>query len=169
MGNNVNFNQLEQMGIGSAFEEQLADMLESTVLFHELSRAEIETLAKYVHAYRAPQGTVLFEEGGRDSYLCILTSGKVDIFKESQDFEKKKLTTARAGSTLGEISIIDDFPHSASAITASETEIVMLTKANLQRICSEFPQLGNKLLWRIAWQLCTRLRQTSGILIDHIE
>jgi CRP-like cAMP-binding protein len=168
MTNSAAFNQLEEIGIGSGFEDTLCGMLEDTVLFHEFSHPEIETLAKFVHAYRAPKGTQLFEEGGRDSYLCIITKGRIDVFKETQEFEKKKLATIREGSAIGEMSVIDGFPHSASAVTNTEAEIVILTKANLQRICDEYPQLGNKILWRLAWQMSSRLRQTSGVLIDHI-
>ena len=168
MINSEKFTQLEEIGIGSGFEETLCNMLENTVLFHEFSHPEIETLAKFVHAYHAPKGTVLIKEGERDSYICIIASGRVDIFKETQELEKKKLATIREGSAIGEMSVIDSFPHSASAITSTDTEIVLLTKGNLQRICDEYPQLGNKILWRLAWQLSARLRQTSGVLIDHL-
>ena len=162
------FNQLEEIGIGSGFEDELCGMLEDTVLFQEFHHPEIETLAKFVHAYHAPKGTILVKEGEHDSYLCIITKGRVDIFKETQEFEKKKLTTIREGSAIGEMSLIDSFPHSASAITSKDSEIILLTKANLLRICDEYPKLGNKILWRLAWQLSSRLRQTSGVLIDHI-
>ena len=168
MINSEKFTQLEEIGIGSGFEETLCNMLENTVLFHEFSHPEIETLAKFVHAYHAPKGTVLIKEGERDSYICIIASGRVDIFKETQELEKKMLATIREGSAIGEMSVIDSFPHSASAITSTDTEIVLLTKGNLQRICDEYPQLGNKILWRLAWQLSARLRQTSGVLIDHL-
>ena len=168
MINSEKFNQLEEIGIGSGFETELCSMLEDTVLFQEFHYSEIETLAKFVHAYRAPKGTVLMKEGERDSYICIIAKGRVDIIKETQDFEKKKLTTIREGSAIGEMSVIDNFPHSASAITANAAEIVLLTKANLQRICDEYPKLGNKILWRLAWQISSRLRQTSGVLIDYL-
>ena len=165
---NDKFTQLEEIGIGSSFEATLCNMLEDTALFHEFSYPEIETLAKFVHAYRAPKGTLLMKEGERDTYICIISKGRVDIIKETQEFEKKKLATIREGSAIGEMSMVDDFPHSASAKTATEAEIVLLTKANLLRICDEYPQLGNKILWRLAWQLSARLRQTSGVLIDYL-
>ena len=168
MINSEIFNQLEEIGIGSNFEDELCGMLEDTVLFQEFNHPEIETLAKFVHAYHAPKGTLLMQEGERDSYICIITKGRVDVFKETQELEKKKLATIREGSAIGEMSVIDSFPHSASAITTTETEIVLLTKPNLQRICDEHPKLGNKILWRLAWQLSSRLRQTSGVLIDHL-
>ena len=162
------FHQFEEIGIGSSFTTQLCNMLEDTVLFHEFSHAEIETLARFVHAYRVPAGALLMKEGERDSYICIISKGRVDIIKETQESEQKKLATIREGSAIGEMSVVDSFPHSASAITTTETEIVLLTKTNLQHICDEYPLLGNKILWRLAWQLSARLRQTSGVLIDHL-
>jgi CRP/FNR family cyclic AMP-dependent transcriptional regulator len=159
---------LEEIGIGSKFNDQLCQMLETITLFREFSRPELENLARYVRAYRARKNTTLLKEGGRDSFLCIIINGKVDILKEDADFHNKKLTTVRNGAVLGEISVIDGLPHSATAMTATDSEIVILSKRNLEQICEDIPKLGIRLLWRIGWQLCARLRQTSGQLIDHL-
>ena len=163
------FAELEEIGMGSTFSDELCDQLIDMTLFRDFTHAELEKLAGYVHVYRAPEGTTLLVEGERDSYMCILLKGKVNIFKEDADFEQKHLATILEGSTLGEISFIDDFPHSATAITATQADFVMLTKNNAEQFSNQFPLLANKLLWRLGWQLCARIRQTSGILIDYIK
>lgn len=160
---------LEEIGFGKAFAEELCQRLESSFLFRDFSRKEIEILARYMHAYRAPKGTVLYREGERNSFLSLITHGKLDILKADQGEQGRKIATIRSGSVIGEISLIDDFPHSASAIMTEDAELLTLTKANLQRITEDYPLLGNKILWRIAWQLCARLRQTSGVLVDHLS
>ena len=96
-------------------------------------------------------------------------SGKIKILKADVDSSSKQIAVVFPGSSLGEMSIIDDFPHSASALTMEDSNIVILTKLNLELICDKLPQLGNKLLWKIAWQLSVRLRQTSGVLVDHLN
>lgn len=159
---------LEQMGIGSAYQQTLCQLLESSVLFRDFSRQEIETLVRYVNAYRATAHTNLSTEGELNNALMLITKGKVDIFKQTERGDARKLATVRAGSFLGEISLIDGFPHSATATTREETELVMLTRHNLDRLTDTYPKLGARIVWQIAWQLCARLRQTSGVLIDHL-
>lgn len=158
----------EQLGYGSAFKETLCTMLEETQLFGAFSRPEVELLADFVHAYRARKGTTIFSEGKRDSFLCILVDGKLEVLKET-DGSQRRLATIRAGKTVGEMSIIDEQPHSATVVAATEVDLLLLTQNNLQRIADEHPRLGYKVLWRIAQQLSSRLRQTSGQLVDRLE
>lgn len=162
------FSELEEIGIGSQFKEQLCRMLESTQLFRGFTRPEIESVVGYTHAFRAPVGVSLFREGGKDKYLAFVVEGKVHILKESGFTEQKLIATVRAGSCLGEMSIVDDYPHSATAKIVDEAQVIILTKRNLIRITQESAALGNRILWRLAWQLSARLRQTSGALAAHL-
>jgi CRP-like cAMP-binding protein len=166
---NRQFLELEEIGIGKKFLDQLCVMLESSYLFKDFSRNEIEQLVEYMHGYKAPKGAILFQEGERDSYLMIITSGKAQVLKDDGTGKMKEIATVRSGATLGEMSIIDDFPHSATVITTEDSEVALLTKVNLVNITEKFPALGVKLLWQIAWQLSARVRQASGKLVDHIN
>ena len=169
MATALNIEELEEIGIGTKFQDVLCVMLESSYLFKDFSRQEIEQLAQYMHGYKAPKGAVLFQEGERDSYLIIIASGKAQILKDDGSGEMKEIAVVRKGATLGEMSVIDDFSHSATAITSEDSEIALITKANLKNITEKYPALGVKLLWQIAWQLSARVRQASGQLVNHIN
>lgn len=169
MATALNINELEEIGIGKKFQDVLCVMLESSYLFKDFSRQEIEQLVQYMHGYKAPKGAVLFQEGERDSHLIIITSGKAQILKDDGFGEMKEIAIVRKGATLGEMSIIDDFHHSATVITSEDAEIALITKANLKNITEKFPALGVKLLWQIARQLSARVRQASGQLVNHIN
>ena len=165
----LNLDDLEELGSGEKFHDALCVMLESSYLFKDFSRHEIDQLVNYMHGYKAPKDTTIFEEGERDSYLIVVTSGKAKVFKNDDLGKKKEIATVRKGATLGEMSLIDDFPHSATVITAEDSEIALISKANLKNITTKYPALGVKLLWQIAWQLSARVRQVSGKLVDHID
>ena len=169
MTTELNIEQLEEIGIGKNFQDTLCVMLESSYLFKDFSRQEIEQLVHYMHGYKAPKGAVLFQEGELDSYLIIITSGKAKVLKNDDAGNMKEVATVRKGATLGEMSIIDDFPHSATVITAEDSEIALITKSNLKGISEKHPSLGVKLLWQIARQLSARVRQATGQLVDHIN
>ncbi len=161
--------QLEQLGAGNRFHDTLCEMLEGVRLFADLSRPEIERLARHVQAYEAPVGATLIREGGRDGYMCVLVKGRAEIRKEDANFQPRRITEVRAGSTIGEMSVLDDQPHSASAVAREPCTVLILTREQLKSVGDEDPKLGLAVLWRIARLMSLRLRQTSGMLIGYLE
>lgn len=160
---------LEEIGIGKKFQEELCFKLEGSYLFKDFSHQEIEQLVQYMHGYKAPKGAVLFQEGESDSHLIIISSGKAQVLKSDGMGEVKEIAVVRKGATLGEMSVIDSFPHSATVIISEDAEIILITKANLKSLSIKHPALGVKLLWQIASQLSARVRQASGQLVEHIN
>ena len=73
---------LELIGAGEKFKDELYDMIAGIALFSDLESNEMSQLAGYLQAYRAPAGSVILKEGEPAGYLCILQSGTVDIVKD---------------------------------------------------------------------------------------
>ena len=160
--------KLEEIGIGSGFLDSLYQMLDSLPLFRDFTPHEIEILIEYMRAYHANAETALIREGESDSYLIVLVSGKARILKDDGHGILKQIATVRSGCMLGEISTIDQHPHSATVITCEPCQLVTLTRYNLDKISHTYPALGVKLLWKLAFQLSSRLRQASGQLVSHL-
>ena len=160
---------LELLGDGAGFHEELCAMIENTQIFKELSRLEVETLSDYVKAYKLDKGEAIFQEGEKGTFMCFLVEGRIDVFKNDQECQLKRLTTIRPGRTIGEMSILDEMPHSATGIAADPVRLVMLTRSALDRLSAEHPGLANRLLWEIAKLLSLRLRKTTGTLADYIH
>ncbi len=159
---------LEELGFGKAFKQEICSMLEKIQMIQDFSRQEIELLATFVRAYHAPAGTTLFQEGKRDSFLCLVVDGEIDVLKEAGYKNRRKIATIRAGKSIGEMSIIDGQPHSATVITTTEATLLLLTKNKLFQINETHPRLGLRIIWKIAELMSLRLRQTSGILVDYL-
>lgn len=168
MNSAISNNKLEEIGIGKNFQDVLCSMLENSYLFKDLSRQEVEQIAQYMHGYKAPKGSILLQEGERDSFLIIISSGKAKILKDDGQGNMKEIAIVRKGAALGEMSVIDGFPHSATVITTENSEVALITKENLKNITEKYPALGVKILWQIAWQLSARVRQASGQLVEHV-
>ena len=137
----------KEIGKGVAFRPELSDMMESILFFKDFSRPDIENLATYVESYRVSEGSSLIREHQQDGKMYFIINGQVDLYKENSDGSQKKLTSIRKGRILGEMSVIDNLPASATAITAIETDIILLTHEKLQKLCNEKPALSVKLLW----------------------
>lgn len=159
---------LVELGFGEAFQDEMIKMLEGITMFDDFQPEETATLARYMHAYRAEQGAVVYREGERAGHLCLLISGRLEVYKVDVGGQRKKLADIRPGKTIGEMSIIDGLPNSATVRAATGSTLILLTKNNLERITVQHPMLGVKLLWHLANLLSQRLRQTSGRLVDHL-
>ena len=67
------------------------------------------------------------------------------------------------------MSLLDDLPYSATATAKDLTKLVLITRHNFERLTEEHPILGVKMLKKIARLMSLRLRQTTGVLVDHLE
>lgn len=82
-------------------------------------------------------------EPGNDFYL--IQSGRVKITKIIQNREKI-IDILESGDIFGEMSILEEQPRSASAITMDEVKVLHFNKANFEMLLKSYPQLAMKLL-----------------------
>ncbi len=166
------FDHLEQLGSGGSYLSEIADMLERADMFRDLNRQDVESFASYIQAYAAPKGVKVLQEGGRESYMFVIATGKLDVFKNGSDNNgnsgDKKIATIRAGKTIGEMSILDGMPHSATAVVVEPSTLLLLTKSKFEQFMQSDPEVALKVLRKMAMLMSLRLRQTSGVLIDHL-
>ena len=130
-------NTLILIGEGETFGEELCRMIEGAQMFDDFMRAEIKIVSKYSRAYEVEKGVSVFKEGQKGSFMCLLIDGRIDIFKQCDERESKKITTIRPGKTMGEMSLLDDLPHSATTIATEKSTLVLITKNNFDRLLEE--------------------------------
>ena len=160
---------MELLGEGTSFQETICDMLREAKGFENFTQPDIVFLAKHMKAYRVPEGVTIFREGERNSYLCVLIEGHVGVYKEDSDNEVKLLTTIQPGRIFGEISIIDNFPYSASIVAETEAVFLLMSREGFRECVDGRPVLGVRLLSVIASLLCARLRSASGQLVEYLD
>ncbi len=107
-------------------------------------------------------------EGEKNAWLCILTNGKLIVFKHGSSADDKKIAVILPGKCIGEMSLIDGNPSSATIAAAEDCEILLISKADFQMLIEQYPTLGNKLLWKIASMLTMRLRNTTEQLTEYL-
>jgi CRP/FNR family cyclic AMP-dependent transcriptional regulator len=157
------------IGEGESFQDELCRMIESSRMFADFSRPEVQIIAGYSHAYEVAPGETIFREGDKGQFMCLIVEGKVNVLKDTGVGMRKVITTARAGQTMGEMSLLDDLPYSATATAKDLTKLVLITRHNFERLTDANPVLGVKILKKIARLMSLRLRQTTGVLLDHLE
>ena len=149
--------------------QEKCKIIDETRWSNDFSWKEIKDLAQYMSIYKVRKGMIICREGIIEPYMFLILKGTVDILKEDSDQHKKVITSLGAGSVIGEMSLIDGEPRSASVIANIDSILLVLTKDNFFYLLKEIPHLGMKLLFKIAGSMSQRLRQTDKALVDYLE
>jgi CRP-like cAMP-binding protein len=144
----------------------IKNILREIPFFEEFSSDELDFFSRKVSLRSFPATTVLFRRGDIGDYLFFVVEGMVDICLESADAKQKIIATFDRGSSVGEMSIVEDYPRSADIIVREPSELLILTRNRFESICQENPQIGIKFFRGIIKNLSLRLRKSTGRFAD---
>ena len=94
-------------------------------------------------------GAVIFREGDasqREAYL--IHSGTVEISKSTGADETRR--TLVAGDILGEVSLVRDGAHSATAVAVDAVALLVIPASRLERMVRASPDLAMALIRQLA-------------------
>lgn len=141
---------------------KLVSTLGNSAFFGQFDNSDVETLSGFMPVFRVDTGDGVYVEGGRRAgYMCIVIEGSLDIVKDTEKGSSRRIAVVGKGDTIGEMSLIDGMPHSATAIAKEPVLLAVLTGEKLDYICREFPTIGAKLLRKVAEVLSLRLRESN--------
>jgi CRP/FNR family transcriptional regulator, cyclic AMP receptor protein len=135
--------------------------LSSLTIFRELDKNELEIVCKHVFEQSVKKDNVLFVEGMLGELLYVIISGGVEIIKETKNNEKIVLATMGANDIVGEMSLIDSEPRSATGRTSADSVLLVMTKKNFDEIIKSDPHIAAKILMGLLKIISRRLRTTD--------
>src|SRR5262249_9682882 len=105
--------------------------------------------------YRA--GDYLFHESTPRQWFGVVLEGEIDLVR-GQFGNSVLVGVAQPGAILGEGVMLDDSPHSASAVTHRGASVWEISRAELDKVREENPEVFYHLVAQIARRLSDRLR-----------
>jgi cAMP-dependent protein kinase regulator len=124
------------------FNQRVLDLfLGLSPLFSSLTPVEREGVLKRFHLHKFPEETLLFKGGDPPKSLYMVKSGEVELFTQNRQGKKIVLTTVRSGNIFGEIGPLFNKPRMAFAKTTRPSELLELTKEDLEECLHQFPKL----------------------------
>lgn len=141
--------------------DAIAD-LRRTALFDGADPALLEPLASRAFIRRFASGQVVFTEGEPGDHVFVVRDGRVRVLMQSVHGEQVVLTVLGPGDTLGELSMIDGGPRSASAEAITAAELLALPTADVLAVF----RADADLLLGLAAQLAATVRRLSGGTAD---
>lgn len=131
-------------------------------LFDGFGRSDFRSLEKCLVRRRYPDGQAIFHMGDEGGSLHIIERGRVKVTIPSSSGEELILTILGAGDFLGELSLFDGKPRSATVQALEETETLCLKREDLLALMRDrFPVVE-----KILEVLARRIRDTDMLLAE---
>lgn len=124
------------------------EALQRVPLFADLSRREVQQIARLFKERRFAEGEVVVQEGSGGAAFFVIESGEATVF-----IRGKKNSTLKANDYFGEIALIDEGKRMATITATSELVCYGLTYWDFRPLVQANGVIGWKLLQRMAQML----------------
>ena len=114
-----------------------ADLLRRVPLFALLTESQAQQIADAVIKRRFKRGDRIVEQGLKSNALYIILSGRARVLASDSRGREVILATLQPGDYIGEMSLIDNEPHSATVRAEVQTDVLMLGRAEFARCLTE--------------------------------
>lgn len=132
------------------------DLLRRVQLFEHLSDAQATALMSALEKRRFKRMEIIVQVGFTSNALFIILSGKANVVMNSNGKEIV-LATLGAGECVGEMSLLDSQPHSATVIAESQVDALVLSREGFNRCLADNMQMASAVMCG----LVGRLRQAN--------
>src|SRR5262245_27849732 len=102
-------------------------LLSNIPLFEEVARADLEALVPHFDDRKVGEGAELFHEGSDGSTLFLIEEGAIEI-SVGEGKARAVLATLYPGQFLGELSLFDGQPRSATATAVKPSTLIALSR-----------------------------------------
>src|SRR5512132_627857 len=140
------------------------EVLARSGIFQGVDPEAAEALAKEMDTVEVRKGDVLFNEGEAGDSLYIVLSGKLKLGRRAADGRQNLVALFGPSDMVGELSLFDPGPRTATATAVTEVRVARLRKQALRPWLNNRPEIAEQLL-RV---LARRLRRTNDALADLI-
>jgi CRP/FNR family transcriptional regulator len=116
-------------------------------LFATLDKKEIQTLAKSCQERSYSAGSAIVSQGDSGVGLYVLRKGKVRVTQaQNPDRAEEELGTVSAIDVIGEMSLLDDLPRSATITAIEDVDALILPIWEFRSVLRSSPDIAVKLL-----------------------
>ena len=142
---------------------ELKSVLQNADLFEGFSDEEFDKIARICSEKRFRKGELIAKEGEAGEEFFIITEGFVEVvIGERPSKTARVVVSLGSGQIIGEMSLVDQGPRSASLRATSEPTIVQVIRhKDLDDLAQEEPSIGYKVMRNLAADLSFKLRHSN--------
>jgi CRP/FNR family cyclic AMP-dependent transcriptional regulator len=151
------------VGMGTTGEPDIAALLRQVSLFRHVDEDVVERLAGRVVLRQWRTGELLVEQGDPGGSLLVLLAGSVTVYRSTRG-TRAALAHLRPPSAIGEVTLLDAAPRTASVEAVEPTEALELARGDLLDVLRTQPAFLDALLQTLG-ELVRRLSDQAA---DHV-
>lgn len=133
------------------------ELIRRVPLFSMLTASQAETVAGAMIKRRYKRGEAIVEQGKQSNTLAIILTGRARVMATDARGREVILATLHPGDYVGEMSLIDNEPHSATVRTEIQTDALVVGRTEFARCLPE----NSSMAYAVMKGLVQRLRQAD--------
>ncbi len=141
------------------------DLIRRVPLFSMLTNEQAQTVADGVIKRRYRRGEIIVEQGRKSDALFILLSGRARVVTSDSRGREVILAVLEPGDYLGEMSLIDNEPHSATVRAEVQTDVLVLGRGEFAACLPENSSLSYAILRGLVGRLRNADRQIESLAL----
>mgnify|MGYP001555865258 CR=1 FL=1 len=149
-------------------EQDLVDFIINLPLFEFLERDDLVEVAARMDFMELAPGETLFEEWDKADFVCFVESGELDVTKKTGPDSSDVRATLGRGRSIGEMSIINNFPRSSTVVARSTVRLAVFKRTAFEDILANQVGIGVNILKGLANLLSVNLKKASSRLADNM-
>jgi CRP-like cAMP-binding protein len=141
------------------------DLIRRVPLFSMLTVEQAQAVADSVSKRRLRRGELVVEQGRKSNALFILLNGRARVLTSDARGREVILAVLESGDYVGEMSLIDNEPHSATVRAEIQTDMLVLQRSDFQRCLPEHSSLSYAILRGLVRRLRNADRQIESLAL----
>ena len=133
------------------------ELIRRVPLFSMLTPGQAESVAEAVVKRRFKRSEAIVEQGKKSNALSIILTGRARVITTDARGREVILATMQPGDYVGEMSLIDNEPHSATVRAEIQTDVLVLGRLEFARCLPE----NSSMAYAVMKGLVQRLRHAD--------
>ena len=142
------------------------NVLKEIELFNEFDSKELERISAIAVSTKTAEKELIFKENSERDNIYILLAGEVELFKTNAFGVEKRITYFAKYDFFGEGSIMDNSPHSTSARSITECDLLVINNDDLLKLFKTDGGTAVKMLTKISQVISRRMSHSNTRLIN---
>lgn len=141
------------------------DLIRRVPLFSDLTAGQSSILYASVDKKRFKRGENIVEQGKISGTLFMILSGKVRVLSQDARGREVIMATLEVGDCIGEMSLIDGEPHSATVRAEVQTDVLTLNRETFLRCLHENASMADAVMRGLVRRLRRADKQIESLAL----
>jgi len=138
-------------------------------IFKHLDAEERAELEELLEPASFEAGQMIFDEGGPEERLYVVTSGTVEVYKRVLPGRRQHLATVEAPTVVGEMGLLTEPRAAASVEAVTRVEAHGMERDRLLELLDADAPAACKLVYEIGRTLAGRMAATDRTVVEVID